>query len=182
MQTDRRNHLGAAMVLGCSILVAVCLGGCFLLANTLLLANLAGGPLLPKWPWLGSRCEFEEDVLLPFSSGTHGVTTRGSYGGTVLVTVSGKGQSAGEAYSDAFYLFADEEDAPTPVEHPNEWILTINSQLAHELMPRPQVPAYSDRHHYSFEIHAPGGPLTFGILDGYSADNTGALEISLCQR
>mgnify|MGYP001588368439 CR=1 FL=1 len=182
METDRKSHLGAATVLGCSVLIAVCLGGCFLLANTLLLANLAGASLRPGWLSPRPRCEFQEEVLLPFSRGDRGVATRHSYAGTVLVTVSGEGQSAGEAFSDAFYLFADDHGLPIPVEHPDEWVLSINSKLAHELMPRPQVPAYNDRHHYAFEIHAPGGPLTFGILDGYSADNTGSLSISLCQR
>jgi len=98
-----------------------------------------------------------------------------------LGSVSGVGQSSGTAYTDAFYVFTDGEGNQVKPEHPTDWILTINGDFAHYLIPSQEIPAYNEDHTYTFTIDAPGGKLTFGVRDGYSADNTGRYIVTLCK-
>jgi hypothetical protein len=96
--------------------------------------------------------------------------------------VSGAGQAAGSATTDAFYLFKDGDGENIPPQPIDESILTINSNLAYTMIPNERRPAYNADHVYSFDIEAPGGVLVLGIMDGYTADNSGALSVILCQR
>ena len=128
-----------------------------------------------------ASCLLSEELELPFTRGTGGAASVYTYSGRVEITASGAGQSAGSAYSDAFYLFTDGSGAPIPPEHPDDWILTINSKPAVLWITEGRLPVYNADHVYSFEITAPGGVLVFGIDDGFAGDNTGSLSITICQ-
>lgn len=129
-----------------------------------------------------TACFINETIVVPFNSGSTGVHSQNSYAGTVHVAVFGKGQSAGTQYTDAFYMFTDSEGNPITPYYPNDWILTINGNLANYLIANQQVPSYRDDHTYTFDIDAPGGTLLFGVRDGYPQDNTGSYTITLCKR
>jgi hypothetical protein len=181
MEENKNSSIKAAIILGVFILASVCIGGLCLIANTTLdklLAELGSSRNQLSYQ---SSCRIYEELELPFSKGTTGVLSNNSYSGNVRITVAGKGQSAGSAYTDAFYLFTDGEGNSIPPEHPEEWILTINSKLAHHLIPDKRIPSYNDEHVYSLEIEAQGGVLRFGIQDGYAVDNTGSFSISICE-
>ena len=181
MEENKNSSVKAAIILGVFILASVCIGGFCLIANTALVRLLA--ELGSSRSQLSSQpsCRIYEELELPFSKGTTGVLSNNSYSGNVRLTVAGKGQSAGSAYTDAFYLFTDGEGTSIPPEHPDEWILTINSKLAHHHIPDERIPSYNEKHVYSFEIGAQGGVLRFGIKDGYAVDNTGGFSISICE-
>jgi hypothetical protein len=179
MEQKKDSNVKAAIILGAFILISVCIGGVCLITNTALNRVLLSQDKI--WSF-SSECQVSEDLEVPFEKGINGVTTTNTYSGTVEVTVSGTGQAAGSASTDAFYLFADGDGENIPPDHPDEWILTINSNLAHTLIRNERLPAYNSDHVYSFEIEAPDGVLVFGIKDGYAADNSGTLYINLCQR
>jgi hypothetical protein len=120
-----------------------------------------------------------ESLVVPFRGGWQAATTGNSYAGLVTVTVSGIGQASGTAYTDAFYVLTDYAGHPVPPTVPNAWTLAINGGLAKLLIPGQQVPAYRGDHTYTFPINAPGGRLTFGVADGYTADNTGSYAVSI---
>jgi len=178
MEEKVGSNVKAAIILGAFILLSVCIGGICLIANTTLKQVLSSQNNLSL---LSSRCQVSEELEVPFQKGTNGVTTSNTYSGIIEVTVSGTGQAAGSSYTDAFYLFKDGEGENIPPEPIDESILTINSSLAYTMIPNERRPAYNADHVYSFEIEAPGGVLVLGIKDGYTADNSGALSISLCQ-
>jgi hypothetical protein len=115
-----------------------------------------------------------ESLVVPFKGGPQAVTTANTYSGIVTLTVTGIGQASGTAYTDAFYLLTDYAGNPVPPTVPNGWTLAINGQLAKVLIPGQQIPAYRSDHLYTFQINAPGGRLTFGVSDTYTADNTGS--------
>ena len=125
-------------------------------------------------------CPDTESIHVPYLGGIWAVQTQNSYAGTTMVNVSGIGQSSGTAYTDAFYLFTDGEGNRVTPEHPTDWILTINGDFAHYLIPNQEIPVYNEDHTYTFTIIAPGGKLTFGVRDGYAADNTGRYIVTLC--
>ncbi len=179
MEQKEGSNVKAAIILGAFILLSVCIGGMCLIANTAL--NRVLSSQNKTWT-LSSECQVSEDLEVPFRKGTNGVTTNNTYSGTIEVTVSGTGQAAGSAYTDAFYLFTDGEGENIPPAHIDESILTINSSLAYTMIPNERRPSYNADHVYSFEIEAPDGVLVFGIKDGYATDNSGTLYISLCQR
>jgi hypothetical protein len=181
MSENKNINIIAALILGGFILLAVCLGGFCLLSNTLLKTLLSEIPAAAEPLDHEDPCMVIEQIELLFSEGVEGQTTNNSFSGEVEITVSGVGQSAGSAFSDAFYLFTDGDGYNIPPEHPEEWILTINSELAHLLIPGQEIPAYSDDHIYTFDINIPEGPLLFGIQDGYTGDNTGSFWITICQ-
>lgn len=126
-------------------------------------------------------CPNTEILTAPYLGGIWAAQTQNLYAGTIRVTVSGTGQSSGTAYTDAFYLFTDGEGNKVTPEHPTDWILTINGDFAHYLIRDQEIPAYNEDHTYTFTINAPGGKLTFGVRDGYSADNTGRYIVTLCK-
>jgi hypothetical protein len=179
MKQKEGAYVIAALLLGVFILLSVCIGGTCLITNTILNRVLSGSDMPQIF---SSECQVSEDLEVPFIKGTQGVTTTNTYSGKIEVTVSGTGQAAGSAYTDAFYLFTDGEGENIPPNPIDESILTINSNLAYTMIPNKVRPAYQADHIYSFEIKAPGGVLVFGIQDGYTADNAGALFLSLCQR
>jgi hypothetical protein len=146
----------------------------------LLLGFTPGLGILDFMPF-GNRCEVSEELVVPFKNGVNGAVTQQTYSGVVELRVSGTGQAAGATYSDAFYLFAHDDGTPMVPENAEEFILTINSELAQNMITDDKIPEYSEEHHYSFEINAPGGPLLFGVLDGFAGDNTGSYSINICQ-
>lgn len=123
-----------------------------------------------------------EELEVPFSGGPNAVTTQNSYSGRVLITVSGTGRAAGRQLSDAFYLFTDEQGNTTAPRHPTDrynWLLWINGAHAERFIVGGQVPDYREDHVYTFEIEAPGGPLTFGIGDIGGRDNQGSYQVRI---
>jgi hypothetical protein len=141
------------------------------------LANLSEG--IAKQPAEG--CSIAEHLTVPFTGSYNATYTQYSYKGKVFVIVSGTGQSAGTQYTDAFYLFADDDGRSINPEHPTDWILTINGDLANYLIPNGEIPPYRSEHIYNFEIIVPDGNLSFGVSDGFASDNTGSYAITLCQ-
>lgn len=123
-----------------------------------------------------------EELEVPFSGGPNAVTTQNSYSGRVLITVSGTGRAASRQLSDAFYLFTDEQGNTTAPRHPTDrynWLLWINGAHAERFIVGGQVPDYREDHVYTFEIEAPGGPLTFGIGDIGGRDNQGSYQVRI---
>lgn len=167
------------LIVGISIVLAACICGCFLTTNTLLIGLIPGLRALEFKPF-GDRCEVSEELIVPFKNGVNGAVTQQTYSGIVELTVSGTGQAAGTTYSDAFYLYEHRDGTPMLPEHPDEFILTINSELAHNYLVDDEIPTYNEDHIYTFEINAPGGPLLFGVMDGFAGDNSGSYEISIC--
>jgi outer membrane protein assembly factor BamD (BamD/ComL family) len=149
---------------------------------TLLIATLIG----IAWfyfqisPFTTPECPKTESVNVPFDGGPASTRTRYSYSGRVFITVSGTGQASGTDYTDAFYVFADSEGNKLSPEMIG-FSLTINGQLAKNLIPQGQVPTYRDDHVYTFDINAPGGGLYFGV-DDQSDDNTGSYRVNLCKK
>jgi uncharacterized repeat protein (TIGR01451 family) len=129
----------------------------------------------------GIVCD-EETVSVPFAGGLSAFTTSGAYTGDVTLIVSGVGQAAGAKYSDAFYVFTDENGDPITPWHSTlqyNWVMWINGQHAENLIPDRQVPAYRGDHIYTFPIDAPGGNLTFGVGDTGTGDNTGSYTVTI---
>jgi hypothetical protein len=182
MKTSDYTILVAAIILGAFILLSVCVGGFFLTTNTVLHGLLSGNASAATRTATPSTCVSTEELRAPFSRGVNGVTSQQSYSGHVRITVSGTGQAAGSAYSDAFYLYTDDNGSPISPASPDDFVLTINGQPASYLIPGGDIPTYSLDHVYPFEIAAPEGKLSFGVNDGYSTDNTGAFSISICQQ
>jgi photosystem II stability/assembly factor-like uncharacterized protein len=126
-------------------------------------------------------CRISEELEVPFSRGINAVTTHDVYSGPVQLTVHGIGQAMGSSSTDAFYVFTDGEGNAIPTAHPEEFILSINGELAHHFIPDQTIPPYNPKHGYTFDISAPGGVLTFGVMDGYTSDNAGSYTVSICR-
>ncbi len=121
-----------------------------------------------------------ETLTVPFASGTAGVRTSQSYTGLVTVTITGVGQAAGTAWSDAFYVYTDYSGQPITPVHPtsfHNWTLWINGGPADNFVQ--PIPPYSPDHRYTLIINAPGGPLTFGVGDTLTWDNSGAYIVTV---
>ena len=58
-----------------------------------------------------------ETLYVPFTRGPAGIKTQQSYSGQVQVTISGVGQAAGSAWSDAFYVYTDPAGNPSAPWH-----------------------------------------------------------------
>ncbi len=129
--------------------------------------------------WEPAALEGGESLVVPFKGGVQAVTTGHTYSGAVTLTVSGIGQASGTSYTDAFYVLTDYAGNPVPPTVPNGWTLTINGNLAKNLIPGQQVPPYRSDHSYTFQINAPGGRLTFGVSDTGTYDNTGSYSVSI---
>jgi hypothetical protein len=182
MASKTNSNVKAAIILGTFILLSVIIGGCCLLTNTILRLSLSESDPVSDRRSPAKTCQLTEEVVLPYSRGNDGVATQFTYAGPVEIIVSGTGQAAGSAHSDAFYLFTDGDGFLITPEELDDWLLTINGDFARAAIIDGRIPAYSDEHIYTFEINAPGGVLHFGIMDGYAVDNAGRLFISLCQK
>ena len=132
--------------------------------------------------WEPAAPEGAESLVVPFKGGPQAVTTGNAYSGKITLTVTGIGQASGASYTDAFYLLTDWAGNPVPPFHPTwdyNFVLWINGQRAENLIVGQQVPVYRGDHSYTFNINAPGGKLTFGVGDVYTADNTGSYSVSI---
>jgi len=145
-----------------------------------------------------------ENVLVPFTGGISAVQTTNFYTGGVLLFITGTGQAAGTQHSDAFYVYTDSMGNPlngTPgigvnlpgpwhantTTTPFNWTLWINAKDAALFVSFPCgltfaggcVPAFNPAHDYLLEIDlgSQSGPITFGVGDLFTADNTGSYSI-----
>ena len=119
-----------------------------------------------------------EMLTVPFAEGDVGVQTVNSYSGRVLVKVRGTGQAAGTQWSDAFYLFTDDQGNPVEPWHiPGgfNFTLWINGGPVDDFVD--PIPPYNPDHVYVFQIDVPEGPLTFAVGDSYTVDNAGEYQI-----
>lgn len=182
MALNNSTNVKAAIILGAFILLSVIIGGCCLLTNTILRLSLSESDSEPDELTAGDSCLVMEEFILPYVRGNDGVASQHTYTGLVEITVSGTGQAAGSAQSDAFYRFTDGDGFFIPPEELDDFLLTINGDFARHSIVDERIPPYSADHVYTFDINAPSGVLHFGIMDGYTVDNTGSLTISLCQR
>ncbi len=121
-----------------------------------------------------------ETFTVPFTDGTSGVSTQNSYSGTVQITVSGSGQAASTKWSDAFYIYTDSSgNLINPPDHASCWVMDINSESTDSFV---STPSYNSSHSYTFTMTAPGGPLSFGVCDGVTTDNTGSFSVTVTQK
>ena len=133
-----------------------------------------------------------ETLTATFTQPDGGVTVN-TYDNTVLVTVSGVGQSAGTNYNDAFYVYADASGAPIgPTNDPDYYQLTFGTSALVGFDPAQDakyflvgsLPAYNPNHIYMFELDtgtsAPSS-LHFGVSDGNFSDNSGFYTITVSE-
>jgi hypothetical protein len=126
-----------------------------------------------------------EIVNVPFTTPDGGVTS-GLYDDTVLVTVSGFGNSDGASLNDAFYVFQGGDDDPPYYQ------LTFGTSTLVPFDPAQDAvnfivggrPTYNPTHDYTFLLNTGSSVLThlhFGVGDGDFADNGGAFTISIAE-
>ena len=119
----------------------------------------------------------EAPLTVLLTSGSSVTHTTKSYTGPITITVSGTGQAAGKKYSDAFYVYTDEQGNPVePTRVPAFALLCINGQPTDQFVQT--IPAYNASHRYTFSFQALGGPLSFGSCDPDTTDNTGSFTIT----
>jgi parallel beta-helix repeat protein len=134
----------------------------------------------PRTPVPILGCPGGELLEAPLAAGLRGARSTLAYEGLATLDITGTGQAAGRARSDAFYLYAKADGTPIAPEHPkNGLVLAINNRPI-EAWLVDGIPRYRPDHHYVFRIRAPRGALAFGVADPTPADNTGAYRISLC--
>lgn len=143
-----------------------------------------------------------ESMTATFLNAAGGVSSN-LYGGLVQLTVSGTGQSLGNQFNDAFYLFSGgppiadgsyyqltTDNAPlvgnNPAQDAKRFIVyDVDSNT--EILTRPYVPAYRAAHTYTFVVDlsllgvAGTSHLHFGVSDGVYSDNSGAYAITISQ-
>ena len=127
-----------------------------------------------------SECYCSETLFVPFTGDDPSAQSSNSYKGMVWVIIAGEGQSNGNVYNDAFYIYTDEYGNPVEPYYPGDWMI-INDHPALGLIPNNRLPPYQSDHVYPFTINAPGGTLTFGISDGFTGDNSGYYSVFVCQ-
>lgn len=128
---------------------------------------------------LAIGCQGGETVTAPFQNGWTGVTTTQSYQGLATLAVAGVGQASGTNFSDAFYVFAQGDGTPVTPSHTQEFALALNNEKIDDFLVD-GVPPYRPDHRYVFRVRVPAGHLTFGVSDGFGADNSGKYTIGLC--
>jgi hypothetical protein len=123
----------------------------------------------------------EPALIAPFSGGQFAIQTVKSYNGDITLVVSGTGQAENRKWSDAFYLFTDNDEVPlTKPSHPNGGILSINKKIVDKFTSY-EHPPYNPDHIYTFSITAPGGQILFGVFDSKTFDNSGSYTVVVCQ-
>lgn len=143
-----------------------------------------------------------ETVIAPFN--TPDTMTTGMYSDMVMITVSGDGESLGQAQNDAFHIFEDGGGNPIAPYNSGSYYqlnagivalppfilseLAVNKMVfdvdAGQQVAGGYVPAYRSDHTYSFVMNTGSMNLAnmhFGVADGNFADNTGAYTITVCQ-
>lgn len=146
----------------------------FVLVMVLLFFTVAISP-----PISHALAATEETLTVPFANGPDGATTTNSYASTVTINVSGTGQASATAYSDAFYIFTDNDGNPITPVHNAAFGLCINNQAVDNYVAA--IPAYSSDHTYQFTISVGSSSqqITFGVCDQYTVDNTGSFTITV---
>ena len=147
-------------------------------------AIVVGLSLLTASPALAAS----EIVNITFLAPDGGVTTN-TYHDSVMLTVSGSGNSLFGNPNDAFYIYsgAPHHDGPGGFYQLTFGISTLvafnPSQNAINFMPG-GLPAYSPDHVYSFVLNTGSATPTllhFGVGDGNFGDNGGAYQIRVEQ-
>jgi len=122
-----------------------------------------------------------EIVEIPFTK-LEATQTEQLYSGKVHLVIRGSGQAGGRDYSDAFYLYAKEDDTPYNPPWLEHFDLEIDGQRAiHRLGLLENPPAYNPEHIYAveYDVGDTPRPLTFRISDSIVDDNTGTFWITV---
>ena len=144
-----------------------------------------------------------EIVSATFTSPDGGISAA-AYNGLVLLTVSGVGESLGQALNDAFYVYTDGLHNPIVPFHDNNYyqvafdsnplvpfnpvrdaknfiVYDVDAGLA---VAPAYLPAYRGDHTYTFIVNtglvAPS-TLHFGTSNGNFGDNTGGYRVAVTQ-
>ena len=145
-----------------------------------------------------------ETVSVTFTTADGGISAA-TYFGLVKLTVSGVGESFGQALNDAFYIYTDGLHNPiAPVHDLNYYqvnvdrttlvpfdagrnatnfvMFDVDANLAVD--PGTHLPAFRADHTYTFIVNtglvAPS-TLHFGVADGNFSDNSGAYRVAVTQ-
>jgi hypothetical protein len=132
--------------------------------------------------WTPVRAEptaIGETLVVDFMAGQYAVTSQNEYSGQVTVVITGIGQASGTQFSDAFYLVSDYTGKPITPILSEGFTLAINGNSARFMLPGQQAPPYRGDHSYTLVVNAPGGKLTFGVMDVYTFDNAGSYIITI---
>ncbi len=123
----------------------------------------------------------EESLVVPFDK-LQPTLTRYKYHNKVMLIISGTGQAGGKSYSDAFYLYTDEQGEPYPVPAKEAFDLEIDGQRAIiTLGLRKNPPPLSSDHIYTvtYDVGATPRQIAFRISDRVVSDNTGEFMIKV---
>lgn len=136
--------------------------------------------------FLGSVSLARAEALVASFLQPDGGVTSGLYSGIVHVTVSGIGQSRGQDWNDAFYLFDNSNFGHDPQYYQlsfgtSELVGYTPAQDAVNFLVG-ALPAYNPTHIYSFDLNTGTSTPTqlhFGVSDGIFSDNFGAYRIEI---
>ena len=154
-----------------------------------------------------SRTGLFETLRVPFD--TTFVSTTEKYKGLLFVSISGNGESIATNQNDAFYIFENAQgNQITPYNHQRFYQLSVGTDSlvnwnplltkpntaikdfivfdvdASEIVQGPYVPEYQEDHEYNFVIDLNNEEpefLSFGVSDGWFADNSGNYKIAIIQ-
>lgn len=159
-----------------------------------------------KMEFNGAKYEFgtSETLRVPFY--TTAVSTAEKYGGLLLVSVSGSGESYSTAQNDAFYVFTNTAgDKITPYNDARFYQLAASAEPlfdwntglpilgsdiknsivfdvdAGKAVSGAYVPEFQEDHEYNFvvDLGSESEFLNFGVSDGRFGDNSGSYEITI---
>lgn len=126
----------------------------------------------------------QETLTVPFDDDSPTLTTR-QYRGRVRLFIEGTGQAAGNAYSDAFYLYTDDAGRPLAEPQTEMFDLEIDGQraiIALGLQDDPP-PFDPENHLYAviYDVEDDPRQIAFRIADYSVGDNSGAFTITVVQ-
>jgi hypothetical protein len=122
-----------------------------------------------------------EVLTIPFNRYESTLTTQ-KYSGTITLTISGTGQAGGNSYSDAFYLYTEENGQPRTPPMTEAFDLEIDGQRAIiALGLRQNPPPYSTSHVYQVTYNVGSTPrqIAFRISDLIVTDNRGSFTVKI---
>ena len=144
-----------------------------------------------------TRISGAENITAPFTA-PNGVSSLSMYTGPIEVLVSGTGASLGATINDAFYFTATQQGLGGNYYHLGMGtsaspLTPFNPALGVErfinfidnvgAVPFGSIPTYAANNSYHFvaDIGALSSLISFGVLDGNYADNSGSYRITVWQ-